>query len=485
MRSRADAGGSNSVKKIVTCVTGALTLTGLFPLAAQSQPAAAPVPIITPAPIPTLPPHVTQTRAATGVPQTITLQQAIAIAAARSPVLAAARANYQLTQIPVELARTAVFPNISATATQAHSNRGAITGGGGAIVSSGVSGTSRGLNASLKQLIYDGGRVIAEVHQAKASAVAGAQTYQRDLETLSFNVAQAYYIALAQQAAARLAEQVVRQNELQQDLVLAQFHAGVASRVDVATAAVPVAQARVAAVRTQGNAVSALAAFADQLGLDPDVAVQPVNDTPPDPTQSLITALPYDQSVTRALALRPDYLASQNTVMAAQYGVQVQRSGYYPSLNGTAVYGTNSTTPQGGNYVPGSSFGFTLDIPIYDQGITRAQTQQARDQLVLAESQLSQTRLGVELAVRQALVGLVSAQGQVAETQSELNQARTVLSATQAQYKAGVTTLPLLLNAQVNLTTAQTDQLTAVYNLRQAEQTYIFALGESSINPTP
>ncbi len=474
-----------SVQKLLASLTGALMLAALFPLAAPAQPKRAAVPIVTPAPIPTLPPSVTQTRAQSDVPQSVTLQQAIAIAAEKSPVLAAARANYELTQIPVRLARTAVFPNISASATQTHSNRGSVTSSNGSFVQGGFSGTTRGLNATLRQLIYDGGKFIAQIHQAKASAVAGAETYQRDLETLSFNVAQAYYTALADRTAATLAQQVVRQNEVQENLVLAQLRAGVASRVDVATAAVPVAQARVASVRAQGNAVSALAAFANQLGLDADIAVAPVNDTPANPTQSLVTALPYQQSVARALALRPDYLAAEETVMAQQYNVQVQRAGYYPSLSGTATYGTNSTTPQGTNFVPGSSVGFSLAIPIFDQGVTRAQIEQAQAQLDLAQSQSTQTRLGVELAVRQALVGLVSAQGQVAETQAELNQAQTVLSATQAQYRAGVTTLPLLLNAQVQLTTAQSDQLTAVYNLRQAEQTYIFALGESSINPTP
>jgi hypothetical protein len=52
-----------------------------------------------------------------------------------------------------------------------------------------------------------------------------------------------------------------------------------------------------------------------------------------------------------------------------------------------------------------------------------------------------------------------------------------VLASTQAQFKAGVTTLPLLLNAQVGLTQALTDQSTAVYTLRQAEQAFLYAEG--------
>jgi outer membrane protein TolC len=55
-----------------------------------------------------------------------------------------------------------------------------------------------------------------------------------------------------------------------------------------------------------------------------------------------------------------------------------------------------------------------------------------------------------------------------------------VLRATQAQYRAGVTTLPLLLNAQIGLTTALTDEVTAVYAVRQAEQALLFAEGANA-----
>lgn len=431
---------------------------------------------------PQLPASAVTTHPQPGIPQQVTLQQAIDIAAAKSPVLAGARANQQLTQIPVNLARTAIFPNISANATTSHSNNGSRSTNGQTI---GGGFTSNGVTADLRQLIYDGGKFIAQLHQARANAVAGTQTYNRQLQTLSFNVAQAYYTALQAHYATLLAQQVVNQNIVQQNLVTAQYRAGTASRVDVATAQVPVASARVQLVRAQGSEATADAAFANQLGLDADVAVAPANTAADNSTQTQVKVLTYDQAIARAFLLRPDYLSAQSTVLAAQYNVQVQRSNLYPTLTGNASYGTSSTTVTGTNFRPGNSIGATLSIPIFDQGVTRAQTEQAQAQLALAQSQLDQTRLGVELNVRQALVGLVTAQGALAQAQAELNQARTVLSATQAQYKAGVTTLPLLLNAQVQLSTAQNDQLNAIYGLRQAEQTYTFALGENTLNATP
>ena len=429
--------------------------------------------------VPQLPPSAVSTRPQAGVPQQVTLEQAIDIAAAKSPVLAGARANLALSQIPVQLAHTAILPNISATATVTHNNASTFQG------RSFGSSTSKGLNADVRQLIYDGGKVIAELHQARANAAAGTQTYDRQLETLAFNVAQAYYTALQAHAGTQLAVQVVHQNEVQEALVQAQLRAGTASKVDLATAQLPTAQARVALVRAQGQEATALAAFANTLGLDADIAVAPSNNAAANSTATQVPVLSYDQAVARALLLRPDYLAAQSATLAAKYNVQVQRSGIYPTLTASGSYGTNSTTAIGTNFSPSSSIGATLSIPIFDQGVTHAQTEQAQAQLDLAQSQLDQTRLGVELNVRQALVGLVTAQGAVAQSQAELSKAQEILNATQAQYKAGVTTLPLLLNAQVGLTTAETDELNAVYGLRQAEQTYTYALGENTLAATP
>ncbi|HEY9179202.1 MAG TPA: TolC family protein [Candidatus Baltobacteraceae bacterium] len=425
--------------------------------------------------VPQLPASAVTQRTQAGIPQQVTLQQAVDIAVEKSPVLAAARANLAITQIPVQLAHSAILPNVSANASVTHNNSATFQG------RSFGSNTSRGLTADVRQLIYDGGKVIAQLHQARANALAGTNTYDRQLQTLAFNVAQSYYAELQAHSATLLAKQVVHQNEVQEALVQAQLRAGTASRVDLATAQLPTAQARVALVRAQGQEATALAAFANTLGLDADVAVAPAQSSAATSTATQVPVLSYDQAVRRAMLLRPDYLAAQSTTLAAKYNVQVQRSGLYPTLTANGTYGTNSTSAIGTNFAPSSSIGATLSIPIFDQGITRAQTEQAQAQLDLAQSQLDQTRLGVELNVRQTLVGLVTAQGAVAQAQAELAKAQEILKATQAQYRAGVTTLPLLLNAQVGLTQAETDELNAVYGLRQAEQTYVYALGESTL----
>src|SRR5438046_5759040 len=90
-----------------------------------------------------------------GVPASISLPQAIAIAAARSPVLAIARSDYRLTQLSADLARTGYYPNISAVASTTR-NYGTRAGSSGSGAGSGTFGngtTSNGLNATLKPFI--------------------------------------------------------------------------------------------------------------------------------------------------------------------------------------------------------------------------------------------------------------------------------------------------------------------------------------------
>jgi outer membrane protein len=463
--------------------TGAINASAIPTLAPADQAAPLPYPAYgTPAPV-------VETRAVSGVPQVITLQQATLIAYARSPLLAAARANVEIATAPVSLAQSALFPAVTGNASTTHTHRQA---GSTTTTSTGTTGaatfnpntTTNSLTLALQQLIFDGGRVAAQIRSARATQSASIATYQRQLQTVAFNVATAYYNTLSAQRQTQVALTTVRLDQVQEDLVTAQIRAGTAARADLATAQLPTAQARVAVIRAQAAEQVALATFANTLGLDADIAVQPKDDVPAlsatSGTLSVNPAFPtptYQQAVTRAIALRPDLTAQQQNVVAFRENVRAARLGTFPNLNGTANYGTTSTDAGGGTFRNTGSIGVALSIPIYDRGVTKAQTAQAQGQLDLALANLQTAEQGVQLNVRQALVNLVSAYAALAQTNAELAKAQQVLQSTQAQYRAGVTTLPLLLNAQVGITQALTDEVNAVYLVRQAEQALLFAEG--------
>jgi len=423
------------------------------------------------------------------VPQVITLNQAVAIGYAQSPLLAQARAQLAIAAAPVALAKTAILPNISGRASteRNHNQNGTVsvtqtdpnTGVTTVIPGNGANTTSNALSVTLTQLIFDGGRVAAQLRAAQNNESAQADLYRRQLQTVAFNVANAYYNELAAQRATAIAVETVAVNQVNENLVSAQIAAGAEARADLSTAQLPTAQARLAVVRAQGAELSSEAAFANSMGLDANTLVLPRDDTPVNGTAvtAIVKVPTYQQAIARAIALRPDVSAAQFSVDSNRASVRAARLGNFPNLNGTATQQTASTDPSGGTFRNNGSIGVALSIPIFDQGVTKAQTAQAQGNLDLSIANQNTTIQGVQLNVKQTLVALVSASAALDQANAELSKAQDVLRSTQAQYKAGVTTLPLLLNAQVGLTQALTDQSTAVYTLRQAEQAFLFAEG--------
>jgi outer membrane protein TolC len=428
-----------------------------------------------------------------GVPQIINLTQAVEVGFALNPNLASARADVGIALAEKRLQQTGYYPNLSIVGTTGHTNRqassitqttgtGTGTGSGSSTFTVTGSGTSNSLTVELRQLIFDGGKIGAAITSASYNEAASIDTYKRELQTISYNVAQAYYTALLAKRTTAVAVETVKLDLVQEDLVRAQIRAGTEAAVDLSTAQLPTAQARVALVKAQAAELNALAAFANALGLDANVDIQPFDDTPVTATGSISTIpVPsYDKALARAYALRPDYAAAQRTVDSYAASLRSARLGLFPTLSGGASAGPASSSTNGGDYRNSNTLDLTLTIPLFDQGITAANSLQARYELDNVRAQLEIQRQALQLNVKQTLVSLVGARAQLDAAQAEYRQANDVLRSTQAQYKAGVTTLPLLLNAQVGIVQALSDQVSAVYSLRQAEQAYLYATGANT-----
>jgi outer membrane protein TolC len=400
----------------------------------------------------------------------VTLAQAIAVAAARSPALRIATDTYRQTGAAVALSRTPYQPNVTAT----------LSAVAGSSAPTAQSPSEDLAGAGLSPLVFDGGHVLAQIRAAEATESAGSGTLARSAQQIAFNVAQTYYDALETRATVKLALRIVAQDRAQEDLIRAQIDAGVASRIDLATAQIPTAQALVQVARARGQDVAALAAFDNALGLHANANVEPASDPAGEANASEIPGEPtnYDAAVAHAMSVRPDYQSAQRAVVAANQTLRAAKTLDAPQVSLVANAGVASFPGSGLGTLPNNFAGATMTLPVYDRGVRNAQSESASIGVDLQEATLSQTGLGIESDVRQAFGILTGARDALVQTESELRTAQEVLVDTQVQYRAGITNLALLLNAQSGLTQAETDRLTAVYALRQAEESYLFALGD-------
>lgn len=476
----------------------ALGLAAAAPLAARAQqPATSPIVAPSPLPMPTtsgtpLPypaygtpaPDVAAQRQRAGIPPTVSLVQAIDISVAQSPAFASQRAQYRAIAAKYGAEQGALFPSISASGavTNTYGGTSGSSGSAGGANPGGVTITNENLRLNLNQLIYDGGRVIAGIRSAKESDIAGRDTLVRQLQTLAFNVANAYYGVLEADATVNADALVVRQFETQENAISAQIRAGAAARSDLAAAQAQTAQARGQLVAAQSSAIGAQATFATTLGLDADTAINPqtLDKSPPQ-----VKTETYRQALAMALNMRPDYLAAIHTVESSSENLRFAKLARFPELTANASTGTGRTIFNGANGVQpfsgSSSLGAAISIPIYDQGLTNYNVALAASQLDQANAALQETKLTVQSDVRTALSQVVSARAALVQGQAELSSAVVNVQATQARYRVGAATITDVVTAQALFATASRDYVNVLYAERIAEERYTYALGASDL----
>jgi outer membrane protein len=454
-----------------------------------------------------------------GVPQSISLADAIRIGVALSPTFALQNAQWAAIHARYTSSLQAYYPGLSATARMGkqYSNgtsSSSVGQGGGTNPSPTPSAlvplvsatspvgsysrstiTTESASISITQLIYDGGRTIANIRSAKAADIAGRATLLRQLQTLALNVANAYYAVLEDNATVAADAQLVREFEVNEASVASQIRNGAAARSDIAAAQFQVAQARGNLITAQGTAIGAQGTFATTLGLDADAEAVPkqitIEPTAPNPT--------YASSLKRALIMRPDYISAAYNVQSARESLRAAKLARFPVLAAGASDGVSRTfldclyrqnlgpkaqaalCPGPSGWSNDKTVGLELSIPIYDQGQTNFNIANAAAQLDQTLATLNSTRLTVESDVRSALATLISARASLVQAHSELTSAQVSLSATQAQYRVGATTILNVVTAEANLTTAQSAYITALYSVRTAEQNYLYATGLSDV----
>ncbi|MBV8066945.1 MAG: TolC family protein [Candidatus Eremiobacteraeota bacterium] len=487
------------------------------------MPSPLPQPTISGTPLPypaygTPAPDVAALKPKRGVPQSISLPDAVRIAVALSPAFALENAQWAAIHARYTSSVQAYYPGLSASAQMGNEYTNGTTSSGGAGRPTSSPGpspaaafglatpapysqstvTNESFTLTVTQLIYDGGRTIANIRSAKEADIAGRATLLRQLQTLAFNVANSYYTVLEDNATVTADAQLVHEFEVNEASVAAQIRNGAAARSDIAAAQFQTAQARGNLVTAQGTAIGAQATFATTLGLDANAQVVPqaitAQPSAPNPT--------YGASLNRALIMRPDYIAAAYNAQSAQEGLRYAKLARFPILSAGASDAisrqfidcfSTTVTEKNGNVVPFSlcpapsswtnakTVGLNLSIPIYDQGVTNYNVAVAASQLDQALANLTSTKLTVESDVRSALATLISSRASLVQARSELTSAQVSLSATQAQYKVGATTILNVVTAEANLTTAQSAYISALYGVRIAEQNYLYATGVSDV----
>lgn len=182
-------------------------------------------------------------------------------------------------------------------------------------------------------------------------------------------------------------------------------------------------------------------------------------------------------TVGRAMTHRADLQSAESQVRAAEIALSAAHAERLPSitLNGDyGVIGPNPASTHGVFAVTGS-----LNVPIYQGGRIRADIQQAETTLHQRQAELADQRGQVEQQVRNALIELETALGQVRLAASNRSYASETLTEARDRFGAGIATTVEVVQAQEQVASAENDYISSLFSLNLAKLSLARSTGET------
>ena len=361
--------------------------------------------------------------------------------------------------------------NASATRRRASENSASFQPGGSPYSND----RQLGLSASYELDFW--GKYARADEAAKARLLAQAASRGTVLTTLYANVAQSYFALRALDAQQTLGEQTLATRTENLRLQNRRFSAGVIGELDLRQAESEAAGIQATlqqTVQSRSNAESALAVL---LGRKPSDIVNPVLVRGADlgtlyAAQAIPADLPSD-----VLTRRPDVVAAEQSLIAANADIGQARAAYFPKLSLTAGYGVQSKNLSD-LFDPASllwNLMGNLTQPVFRAGAIDAvvAASNARQQQALAT--YTQTVQNAFRDVHDALNNVATGRDITATTAKRIDALRSTLRLADLRYKNGYSSYLDVLNAQRDLAQAesglidiQRGQLNAVVSLYKA-----------------
>jgi outer membrane protein len=403
----------------------------------------------------------------------LTLQEAVAMAIQNHPLIQAAQneANFAHQQIVIN--RSAYYPTISGEITGSQAN-GLARIGAGELPASRLF-TRFGQGALLSQLVTDSGRTPNLVASARLGAQASAQTLVATRYDVVLQVNRSYFDVLHAQAVIKTAQQTIEARQTLSDQVTELAKNKLKSQLDVSFADVNVSEAKLLLIRAEEARDAAVAELGRALGSDQPANYQLVE-------ESIPTGPPAtpDDLIAQAINNRPE-LAGLRLVRDSAYKFfEAEKDLSRPTVSIAAVGGflpfvvTPATTPIPAEY---EGVAANVSIPVFNGHLFSARREAAHQRAMEADQRLRNEQQGVARDVRVAYGSAITAFQRIDVTAQFLRQAALALDLAQGRYNLGLSSIVELTQAELNLTQAEIENLSAKYDYQSQYAVLQYTIG--------
>lgn len=391
---------------------------------------------------------------ATPVAARYTLAQLTQLALQHNPDTRAAWAAAQAAAAELGIATADYLPSIDANASATRSR--SATSSGAPLPRQ----TRYNANLSVSYLLFDFGARGATRDAARAGLIAANLDQNQAIQNVVLAVEQAYYQLLGLQALEVATEQSLNTAEANLSAVKRRVAAGLATVGDVYQVETTVAQARLNLQQAQGQAAAARGTLATAAGLAVDTPL-PLEPWPTQAPIAEVTAV-VEELLTQARAQRPELIAAQARVEAAQASRRAAAAGGWPTLSLTGNSGRTRFVDQ--DDFPQSTVGLTLAVPLFNGFRTTYEVRRAEANRAQAEADRDRLYYDVQRQVWEAYYNQRTAAATITSALALQRSARQAAEVARARYRAGVGTVLEVLSTQTAESQADVQTIQAQLN---------------------
>jgi len=315
------------------------------------------------------------------------------------------------------------------------------------------------LRGDLSMLLTDFGRTSASVSRSDALLSATREAGATIREDVAFAAKVGYFNVLRAVRNLDVKRETLRQRESLLKQAEAYYEAGIRAKIDVARAEANLYDARAQVSQAANDVRVARITLLNRMGVE-------------GPAETIPGTLP--DWIAEADGNRPELKSLRERERAAALGVRFARGGHLPTLAGTAGYGIAADEPP---FEQEYDVGVTLRVPLFSGFLVREQVKEAEASLSSARHQLTDTRRLVILQVEQAAYGVSEAAERIEARKKEREASDENLRLATARYEVGAGDIIEMIDAQVQMTQADTSTIDAQYDHSVSVATLLRAVG--------
>jgi outer membrane protein TolC len=414
------------------------------------------------------------------VPDTLDLKTAIVFALENNFAIRQARERIRQQEGLVVEVKARSIPRADLTSNYAKFDRGLAAV---PLPSIPVNTQSWSIALNVTQAVYAGGAIRSSIKSSEFAREAALLDLENVINEALLQVRTAFYSVLLAREQIKVQESNLQLLQEQLKTATDRFQAGTVSSFEKLRAEVAVANAKVPLITARNNYRLSIEAMRQALGFTTNTTefAQKV----PDFVGTLdFTPVNFDllAAFDAARANRPDLQRLVKVAAVREQDVRTQRAGYYPTLGVSAGY-QYKNSPYGANQFNEALDGWTLGVQsnwaIFDGRATAGRVAQAKSVLAQTKLTLAEAQLAVDVEVRRAHSQWQQATELAEASTRVVEQADEAVRLANARYNAGTSTQLDVLAAQVDLTTARTNQIQAYYSYNVAVAALRKAMGQA------